>query len=745
VRSRHAPRSRLTRIPVALCTIIAVAVPLASTALVLDGAPAGAGTATPTAYAVTYNGFDTMTPIDTTTNTAGTPIPVGAYPDAIAIAPNGQTAYVVDGAGAAVTPVDLSTGNPGTPIPVGTGPDAIAIAPDGQTAYVVSDPGPEGTVTPIDLDTDTPGTPIPAGNYPGALAITPDGQTAYVANGAAPCNTENCTPDTTVTPIDLTTDTAGTPIPVGAGPSAIAVTPNGQTAYVVNGDSGSVTPIATATDTPESPILLGGDGDDVSIAIAPNGQTAYVGGATFGTADTEGNSTVTPIDIATNTPGTPISFGTGDFNASAIAITPDGQTAYAIYQSGLATPIDLATDTVGTPISLGSSPGVAIAITPDQAPTAAFSFSAGEPGNPTSFDASASSSPFGSIASYAWNFGDGNTETTTSPTTTHTYAAPGPYSVTLTVTNTQGTSTTQTFTGQTVSNDGGPSATVTQTVTVPAGTCAAPEITSDATATALAGQPFSFTVTTCSTSVPVIRGSGFPTGMRLVNNGNGTALIGGTPYARDNGRYTATITATVASEPVATQSFVLSVDNPGVFTSLDRHADTTGGPFSFAVTTAYAFPVPSITSTALPDGVTLTDNRNGTATLSAAGPIPEGGVYVFTLISDNGVTGSPVTQTFTLTLDQAPPALAPIANTTVPALFAMTPIPVSATGYPAPTLRATGLPAGLRLSGGEIEGTAALEGGEGTTTPFAVTVTATNRAGSASVTFVLSVYNTPYI
>ena len=36
--------------------------------------------------------------------------------------------------------------------------------------------------------------------------------------------------------------------------------------------------------------------------------------------------------------------------------------------------------------------------------------------------------------------------------------------MTLTVTNTQGTSTTQVFTGQTVSNNGGPSATATQAV-----------------------------------------------------------------------------------------------------------------------------------------------------------------------------------------------------------------------------------------------------------------------------------------
>ena len=36
-----------------------------------------------------------MTPITTATNTAGTQIKVGIDPDAIAITPNGKTAYVV--------------------------------------------------------------------------------------------------------------------------------------------------------------------------------------------------------------------------------------------------------------------------------------------------------------------------------------------------------------------------------------------------------------------------------------------------------------------------------------------------------------------------------------------------------------------------------------------------------------------------------------------------------------------------
>ncbi|MGH3787961.1 MAG: hypothetical protein ACRDRG_15735 [Pseudonocardiaceae bacterium] len=38
-------------------------------------------------------------------------------------------------------------------------------------------------MTPIDLATNTPGTPIPVGSRPFGVAVTPDGTTAYVDNG----------------------------------------------------------------------------------------------------------------------------------------------------------------------------------------------------------------------------------------------------------------------------------------------------------------------------------------------------------------------------------------------------------------------------------------------------------------------------------------------------------------------------------------------------------------------------------
>jgi PKD repeat protein len=129
-------------------------------------------------------------------------------------------------------------------------------------------------------------------------------------------------------------------------------------------------------------------------------------------------------------------------------------------------PIDLATRTPGPTISVGSNPD-ALAITPDQAPVAKIAVTPRVAGQPTSFDASASTVRFGTITSYAWSFGDGSpTLTTTTPTVTHVYAAPGSYTATVTETDSAGTSTTKVFTGQTMSRRGDPSAIATAGVQI---------------------------------------------------------------------------------------------------------------------------------------------------------------------------------------------------------------------------------------------------------------------------------------
>jgi YVTN family beta-propeller protein len=384
----------------------------------------------------------TVTPVNTATDTAGTPIPVGTNPYGVAITPDGTTAYVTNSGDNTVTPITTATNTPGTPIPVGNGPIGIAITPNGKTAYVTNSIS--NTVTPITTATDTPGTPIAAGSYPSAIAIAPNGATAYVSDGSA----------NTVTPINLVTNTPGTPIPVGNEPGAITITPDGSTAYVADGGASAVTPINLATNTAEAPIAVGPT--PIGLAASPLGGLVY--------EDSLGDNTLTPIDTATNTAGTPISLD----NEGGIAFTPDGSTAFALYGSGV-TLIDTATNTPGTSIPTGNNP-LAIAITPDQGPTASLSASAD--GSTASFDASASGAGAAPIVSYAWHFGDGSTATTSTPTTTHTYAASGSYTATVTETDQAGTSTTQVFTGQTLSRNGSSRATASATVVIDVVDCA---------------------------------------------------------------------------------------------------------------------------------------------------------------------------------------------------------------------------------------------------------------------------------
>ena len=411
--------------------------------LAVGDPPAGAQVSTArTAYVANQTNPGEVVPIAVATNTAGTPITVNLLPRGIAITPDGATAWVTSPNMATVTPINTATNTAGAPVGAGNNASEIAITPDGATAYVTS---PNGFVTPVDLATNTAGTAIVTGGaVPLGIAITPDGSTAYVAHQ----NSGN------VIPIDLATNTAGTPIPIPGGgvPTAIAITPDGSTAYVTN--FVNVTPIDLATNTAGTSITIGTN--PAGIAITPDGSTAYV--------TNRGSGSVSPIDLATNTAGTPIVVGGAPH---AIAITPDGSTAYVGDVSGTTvTPIDLATNTAGTPIVVGSGDPFAIAITPNQGPTAAFTAPTSRAGQATAFNAGGSSDTDGSVASYSWDFGDGQAATMNSAATSHTYAVPGSYTVSLTVTDNEGCSRTQVFTGQTVSCNGTSAARVTQQVTV---------------------------------------------------------------------------------------------------------------------------------------------------------------------------------------------------------------------------------------------------------------------------------------
>jgi DNA-binding beta-propeller fold protein YncE len=106
-----------------LALLVTLGVLVVSATTLGSTAAGAAGPPSLTAYIASFGGF--LNPIDTKTNKADTPIPLGGSPFAVAITPNGATAYVVDVDNGTVVPINLETRVPGTPIPVGTARRAL--------------------------------------------------------------------------------------------------------------------------------------------------------------------------------------------------------------------------------------------------------------------------------------------------------------------------------------------------------------------------------------------------------------------------------------------------------------------------------------------------------------------------------------------------------------------------------------------------------------------------------------------
>ena len=122
---------------------------------------------------------------------------------------------------------------------------------------------------------------------------------------------------------------------------------------------------------------------------------------------------------------------------SSAALQAPGSVGLWFYVSGSSTqvPVVMSVDDLSASTIGGDTPPPA-----NVAPTAAFTSSVSNLA--ASFDAAASADSDGTIASYAWNFGDSTTGTGVAPS--HTYTTPGTYTVTLTVTDDDGATDVET-------------------------------------------------------------------------------------------------------------------------------------------------------------------------------------------------------------------------------------------------------------------------------------------------------------
>ena len=181
-----------------------------------------------------------------------------------------------------------------------TAPTVYVAQTDGYVAVVNASTGTltkEIQVGPTSADTDF-------------VAVTPDGSTVYASNNAT----------NTVSVISAATDSVTSTISI-SGPAGIAITPNGQFAYV--GDSTGVAVISTADNAVVANVDMGAT---EAVAVTPNGTTVYATGSTNGPkAPCPVDVCVTPIATATNSPGTPIP----DAGGADVVVGPGGRLVYA--------------------------------------------------------------------------------------------------------------------------------------------------------------------------------------------------------------------------------------------------------------------------------------------------------------------------------------------------------------------------------------------------------------------------------
>lgn len=280
---------------------------------------------------VTNPGNDTVSVINTTTNTVTATIEAGANPYGVAVTPNGANAYVANFVSNTVAvvdtraiPISISDG-----LAVGDGPAGVAASSDGTRVYVTNQL--DNTVSAINT-ADLGIVEIPVEDQPLGVAVSPDSGTAYVTNLGSD----------TVSVINTATDRVTATINVGDRPFGVAVNPAGTRVYVTNLSDDTVSVIDATTNTVAATIDVGGV--PYGVAVAPNGLTAYVTNFEDGTVsviDTTRNRTTATINVG----GLP--FG--------VAIAPGGTFAYVTNQfDNTVSVIDTVANAADTTINVGA-------------------------------------------------------------------------------------------------------------------------------------------------------------------------------------------------------------------------------------------------------------------------------------------------------------------------------------------------------------------------------------------------------
>lgn len=270
------------------------------------------------------------------------------------------TVCIANASSNSVSLLDSDTNQIQSNVPSGSTPRGIATTPDNSQLYITNYGGNTvtvlGTYDPTSFSQDfliptlnSLISTITVGTNPIAVAITPNGALAFVVNEGSG----------SVSVIETTSVTTGnnnanvTPVSVGTSPIAIAISPDGTKACVTNSGSNNVT-IINIADLSTTTVSLGGGSSPNQVAITQDSSTAYVSDTT--------NSILYKINL--NSPSSSIISGF-DGPTGAVLVTPGGTNVFTTLPSvNEVAVVSVATDAIlGSP-SVGINP-ISLAVTPN--------------------------------------------------------------------------------------------------------------------------------------------------------------------------------------------------------------------------------------------------------------------------------------------------------------------------------------------------------------------------------------------
>jgi uncharacterized repeat protein (TIGR01451 family) len=210
----------------------------------------------------------------------------------------------------------------------------------------------------------TPATTRKGTGRPNGVAVSPNGQSAYVVASGAIWQ-YNIDPATGVL-----TPKSPASVATGHHPNGMAVSPNGKSAYVTNLSDNTVSQYtidpSTGKLSPKSPAKVTTGSEPVEVAITPDGKSAYV---TNANGNTVSQYTIDP-STGKLSPKSPATVATGT-SPYGVAVSPNGKSAYVTNLSDNTVsqyPIDPTTGALSpkSPATAfsGGAP-YAVAVTPD--------------------------------------------------------------------------------------------------------------------------------------------------------------------------------------------------------------------------------------------------------------------------------------------------------------------------------------------------------------------------------------------